>query len=216
MNPQMNKKILILVFALFQTCFSLCQEAWVLTRESDGIKVFTKKEGSYKFETFKATVTINTSVNNFISVLNNIEIFPKWGHNIKSANLLERSGDTLQIYYSEAKAPFPYKNRDGIYLNRFKWFSETKTLMVDIEVLDGYLDLDEKYVRVKGYGYWEIKELPNNKIDVIFSMQIDPGGSIPSWLANMFVTDTPFKTLLNLKELLESEGFEKHSYNFIN
>ncbi len=211
----MNKRIVLLVLILFQSGFLFSQEDWKLIKESDDIEVFTKNENNYKLDTFKATVTINTSVSNFVSVLNTIPIFPSWGHNIKNANLLERSGDTLQIYYSVAKAPFPYKNRDGIYLNRFRWQKERKTLMVDIEVLDDYLALDEKFVRVKGYGYWEVKELSKNKIFVVFSMQIDPGGSIPSWLANMFVDDSPYNTLLNLKALLESGDYEKQTFNFI-
>ena len=204
-----------MLFILFQCGNLFSQEDWKLIRESTDIKVFTQKENNNILDTFKATVTINASINDFVSVLHSIKIFPKWGHHIKSANLLEKSGDTLQIYYSVAKAPFPYKNRDGIYLNRFRWQKERKTLMVDIEVLDEYLALDEKYVRVKGYGYWEVEELPENKIFVTFSMQIDPGGSIPSWLANMFVDDSPFNTLLNIKTLMESGNYEKQIFNFI-
>lgn len=211
----MNKKVILLVFILFQSGFLFSQEDWKLIKETDEIKVFTKNENNYKLDTFKATVTVNASISNFVSVLHNMKIFPKWGHNIKSANLLEKSGDTLQIYYSVAKAPFPYKNRDGIYLNRFRWQKERKTLMVDIEVLDDYLALDEKYVRVKGNGYWLIQELSKNKILIEFSMQIDPGGSIPSWLANLFVDDSPYNTLLNLKALLESGDYKKQTFSFM-
>ncbi len=211
----MIKRIGLLTIILFQYGFLFSQEDWKLIKESDAIKVFSKKENNYQIDAFKATVTINASVSNFVTVLQNIDIFPEWGHNIKNANLLERPDDTLQIYYSVAKAPFPYKNRDGIYLNRFHWQKETKTLRVDIEILEDYLALNEKYVRVKGYGYWELQELSKNKTLVTFSMQIDPGGSIPSWLANMFVADTPFNTLLNLKDLLESGNYEKQTFSFI-
>ncbi len=204
-----------MLFIFFQSVSLFSQEDWKLIKESEDIKVFTKNENNYKLDTFKANVTVNASISNFVSVLKSIPIFPKWGHNIKSANLLEKSGDTLQIYYSIAKAPFPYKDRDGIYLNRFRWQKERKTLMVDIEVLDDYLALDEKYVRVKGYGYWDVKEISENEIFVTFSMQIDPGGSIPSWLANMFVDDSPYNTLLNIKTLLESGDYEKQTFNFI-
>lgn len=211
----MVKRIVLLVFLLFQSGFLFSQGDWKLIKDENKIKVFTKKEDNFKFETFKGVSTINTSIHNFISVLSNIEIFPKWGHNIKEAKLLERSGDSLQIYYSEAKAPFPYKNRDGVYLNRFRWESKKKTLLIDIEILEDYLALDEKFVRVKGNGYWEVKELSKDTIEVIFSMQIDPGGSIPAWMANMFVEDTPYNTLINLKELLESDEYEKRIYSFI-
>jgi len=211
----MIKKIILILFIIFQSCYLFSQEDWKLVKNSDDIKIYTKKEVTYKFETFKATVIINSSIHNFIAVLNNVEILPKWGHKVKFANMLEKYGDTLQIYYSVAKTPFPYKNRDGIYLTRSKWITDEKTLHVDIEILDDYLALDEKYVRLKGFGYWKINVISDNRLDITFSMQINPGGSIPSWLANMFNDDAPYYTLLNLKKLMEKEDFVKYKYDFI-
>jgi len=207
------KKIFILIsFLVFQNSFLFSQEEWSLNRDSDGIKVYSKEVEGYKFKSFKATTIINGSVHDFISVLSDIENLPNWGYNVTSARLLEKSGDTIQIYYSIAKAPFPYKDRDGIYINKYKWNSASKTLFVEIEVLDDYLDEKDKYIRVKGYGYWKILVLSEDKMEAIFSMQIDPGGSIPSWLANMFVDGTPYHTLLNLKEIIESK--EEYSFKF--
>jgi hypothetical protein len=191
------------------------QDEWDLNRDTDGIKVYSKVVEGYDFKSFKAITTINGSVHDFVFTLADIANFPKWGHQIKSANILEKAGDSLQIYYSIAKAPFPYKDRDGIYLNRFKWNSDTKTLIVEIEVLTDYLDHNEKYIRVKGYGYWKIVVVSENKMEVTFSMQIDPGGSIPSWLANMFVDGTPFHTLLNLKNTIEARKGNNFKFDFI-
>jgi hypothetical protein len=169
----------------------------------------------YHFKSFKATTTINGSVHDFVFTLTDIPNFPKWGHQIKSAKIVEKTGDTLQIYYSIAKAPFPYKDRDGIYLNRFKWDSETKTLIVEIEVLNDYLDPNDKYIRVKGYGYWKLVVISENKMEVTFSMQLDPGGSIPSWLANMFIDGAPFHTLLNIKNRIEASKENNFKFDFI-
>ena len=47
-------------------------------------------------------------------------------------------------------------------------------------------------------------------------MHLDPGGGIPSWLANMFVSDTPYSTLLDLKKHVEKEKEIKVHYKFIN
>lgn len=191
------------------------QEDWNLNRDSDGIKVYSKEVDGYKFKTFKGTTIINGPVHEFISVLSDIENLPDWGYNVTSSELLEQSGDTLQVYYSIAKAPFPYKDRDGVYRNSYKWNSASKTLLVEIEVLDDYLDENNKYIRVKGFGYWKIIVLSEDKMEAIFSMQIDPGGSIPSWLANMFVDGTPYHTLLNIKELIESKEGDNLKYDFI-
>jgi len=210
----MKCKIYLLVFLIFQNFSLFSQVEWELSNDKDEIKVYSRKEGNHKFKAFKAMVTVESSIQNFIATLQNIDLFPQWGHNIENAELLKREGDTLQIYYSVAEVSFPYKNRDGIYLNRFKWNSRTKALKVDIEILNDYLELNEKYTRVKGYGYWDVKVLSSNRIEIIFYMQIDPGGNIPSWLANRFVDNSPYYTLLNLKNILEKSKTEIE-YSFI-
>jgi hypothetical protein len=211
----MKKLFILISFLVFKNSLIFSQEAWDLNRDTKGIKVFSKEIEGYNFKSFKAITNINGSVHDFVFLLTDIANFPKWGHQIKSAKILERAGDTLQIYYSIAKVPFPYKDRDGIYLNRFKWNLDAKTLMVEIEVLTDYLDKDEKYIRVKGYGYWKIVVVSENSMEVTFSMQLDPGGSIPSWLANMFVDGAPYHTLLNLKNTIESSKGNNLKFDFI-
>jgi hypothetical protein len=39
---------------------------------------------------------------------------------------------------------------------------------------------------------------------VAYQIHADPGGSIPGWLANATVVDTPFKTLKNLRSTIQS------------
>ena len=211
----MKNLVVLISFLVFQNSCMFSQDEWNLNRDTAGIKVYSKKVEGYHFKSFKAITTINGSIHDFVFTLADIANFPKWGHQIKSATILEKTGDTLQIYYSIAKAPFPYKDRDGIYLNRFKWNSETKTLIVEIEVLNDYLDPNEKYIRVKGYGYWKLLVVSENKMEVTFSMQLDPGGSIPSWLANMFIDGAPFHTLLNLKNRIEASKENNFKFDFI-
>jgi len=92
---------------------------------------------------------------------------------------------------------------------------EFKTLIIDIKVLDEYIEENNKYVRVRGYGYWKIKVLSENKLETTFSMQVDPGGSVPAWIANMFVDDTPYYTLKNIKKIIENKRNTSYNYNFI-
>ena len=199
-------------------CTSFCltaQEQWEMIKDKDGIQVYLEEEGIYAFKTFKGTTTIDASIHDFIDTIFDLNSYAEWGHNVKSASLLERKGDTLQIYYSIAKAPFPYKNRDGIYRNRFTWNKEKKELNVSIEVLDDYLEENDKYIRVSGNGYWKVKVTAKNKLEVTFLMQVDPGGAVPSWLANLFVEDTPFNTLTNIKKNIDQNKANNSFYNFI-
>ncbi|MDT0551888.1 hypothetical protein [Urechidicola vernalis] len=209
------QKYLLFVFIAINS-FGYSQENWELIQDKDEIFIYTRNEENTSFKAFKAQLEMNTSIHRFVYEIQNLEGFKDWGYKIKEVNLLERQGDTVQIYYAESKAPFPFKNRDGIYKNTFRWNSELEILSIPIAVLHEYLPEKENNVRVKGIGYWEVTKLAENKLQVIFQMSIDPGGGIPAWLSNIFITDSPYSTLINLKKLVEKPIEKDLHFNFLN
>jgi hypothetical protein len=52
-------------------------------------------------------------------------------------------------------------------------------------------------------GYWQLTELENGDIRVVLEQLSDPGGGIPAWLINMFIVQSPYKTLYNLREIVQ-------------
>lgn len=216
MNKVTNKYILFLFLLIYQNFVVNAQENWEPQKRSDGIEILTKNVENSNFKTFKANMVINSSVDAFVAVLNDVEGLTEWAYKTTHASLMERSGDTLQKYYSIAKAPFPYRDRDGVYLNKFRWHSNTNTLVVEIEILEDAVDSNEKLVRLKGKGYWKVIVLPSNKIDITFQMQILPGGNIPAWMANIFVEDSPFFTMSKLRAIIKNKKYQEKKYAFIN
>ena len=193
------------------------QNNWVEVKDKDGIKVFTRTNTLMSFKEFKATMIIQGKVSDVLSVLYDVNDLKEWGHNISRSELIERKGDSFQMYYAVAKAPWPYKDRDGIYINKINWDKELKTLLVEIDLIEPENDLysNNDFVRMDGYGFWKIKELLSGEIEVDFQMQIDPGGSIKAWVANMFVSDSPFYTLKGLKEALKDEKYQGKTYDIL-
>jgi hypothetical protein len=214
MNIKLNITRILQIVLLFTSFILSGQENWKIERNEDEIEVYTSKSTS-KYKAFKGHTIIDTSVQSFVAFLNDIDEYVNWGYKLSEASLIKRSGDTIQIYQAIAQVPFPYKNREGIYHNSFKWNSETKTLFVKINTLDDYKDQNKDYVRIQGKGFWKVMVLPSGKLDVTFQMQIDPGGSIPTWLVNMFVDNTPYYTLLNLKKLINNKKYQNKTYSFI-
>ena len=210
----MGKKLILLLLLISQHAHLFSQEPWKLTKNTDGIEVYTIKHSS-DFKTFKGHITLNESIHSFVAMLNDVKGFLNWGYKLKQVSLLERSGDTLQIYHAIAEVPFPYKDREGVYLNKMKWQPETNTLFVDIEILDDYMSPNKKYTRVTGKGFWEVKVLTSGKLDITFQMQINPGGSIPAWLVNLFIDDTPFYTLQNIQKAIKNEKYHQKTFDFI-
>lgn len=211
-----NTFIFILVLVISFSNWTLhAQEDWKLVKDLEGIKVYTKPVATSDFKAFKAEMIIDQNVHAFLSVLFDVDNLDVWGYKLKDTELLERKGDSMQIYYAVAKAPFPYKNRDGVYLNRFNWDSKSKTLMVNIEMLQEYMPEKDDLVRIKGSGFWQATVLPSNKLKINFQMQVDPGGDIAAWLANIFADDSPYYTLTELREVIKNKKYATKTYSFI-
>jgi len=190
-------------------------QEWKQIRQKEGITVFTRSNPGMDFKEFRSSMIIKGTLDQFLSVLYDIEGLSSWGYNVKSASLIRREGDTVQVYYTEAKAPFPYKNRDGVYLNNFRWNAEERTLRVEIKMPEGLIPVKENLVRMEGYGSWVVREKDNEELEITFQMQMDPGGNIPAWMANMFAGDTPYHTLQGLREAMGEEKYQGKSYDFI-
>ena len=73
-----KKLILLLLFHLIlisQHANLFSQEPWKLTKNSDGIEVYTIKHKS-NFKTFRGHITLDESIHAFVALLNDIEGFP--------------------------------------------------------------------------------------------------------------------------------------------
>lgn len=61
----------------------------------------------------------------------------------------------------------------------------------------------EGVVRVaKVDGFWQFTA-QGERVEVVYQVGSDPGGSVPAWLANSFVVDAPYNTLYKLRQLAE-------------
>lgn len=191
------------------------QENWEEINNAEGIRVFTKKVAGSDFKAFKSTAVIKADVASFVALILDVESLENWGYKLKRTKLLERSGDTLQVYFAEAKAPFPYSNRYGIYRNIFKWDAIDKQLRIEIQLLNDASYEDEGLVLLTGEGYWEATVLPGGDLSVVFEMQVDPGKGIPGWLSNLFADESPFETMRSVKAELLKQEYQDKRYDFL-
>lgn len=68
-----------------------------------------------------------------------------------------------------------------------------------------YLPEQKGFVRVsKVDGLWSLTPKAVGEIEVVYQVHGEPGGSVPSWLANSFVVDAPFNTLKALRKQVEN------------
>jgi hypothetical protein len=177
---------------------------WELKKKSEGIEIYTRSIEGSSFDEFKGvTVLSDFTLNEVLNVILDVENYDVLFPNCINPKILKREGREYDIHYTQTKGPFPVKDRDSIFEQTTAIDQDGKHARITLKPLPDYLAENGNMVRIrKGTGFWDLREDNHRKVTVTFQFHGEPGGLIPSWLANSFVVYHPFNTLKNLRSML--------------
>ncbi|HEY8734323.1 MAG TPA: START domain-containing protein [Puia sp.] len=176
------------------------QKRWILKKDKDGIKISTRESNRSRFNDIKVEMDLTGNIYQLAVILKDVNRYTEWCYGTKKSMLVKITTSDNLIYYSEISAPWPASNRD-LYAN----------LKVNIDSVVHVLKVvsvgEKDYRPVKGglvripysTGVWNISTVSGNTIHVVYVLQVDPGGSVPAWILNLFSTKAPLVTFENLK-----------------
>ena len=193
-------RCMLLIFML--SCYNaFSQENWKLKKEKNGIKVYSRSSRDSKFNEIKAEFNIKTSMSKFFSVISDVDQYPLWVYSTKSAVMVKRLNAEEVIYYSEFNAPWPVSNRD--FYSKLKISVDTinRTIAISSNSVPDFRPGKKGIVRIPySASEWTVKAIDNSTLNVIYKVNIDPGGKLPAWLVNLFATSGPIESFTKLKE----------------
>ena len=177
-------------------------EDWQVAKDEDGIKVSLSEIAGSKYKAYRGVTVIKAPIAKIQALQEDAVGACSWIHECKSQKLLKAQGDKSWTY-TQFKAPFPVTDRDSI-------LEITTSKAADGTVTRTLLEVPTYQPEVKGYvrvaqvnGFWKLVPKGDNQTEVTYQVHTEPGGSVPSWLANKFVVDAPFNTLKALKARAE-------------
>ena len=193
---------------LFVAFFFLCLPAsgadWQLVKEKNGIRVYTSGSETKAIKSIKVTGVFEGTPQKLWAIVQDVEKQKEWVYGTKSSHLIERISPSELLYYVETEVPWPVSNRDVPIRMKMSEDKASQTLVISTVGLPGAVPASSDKVRVPHYAArWEVKAVSNDKIKVDYYLNLNPGGAIPPWIANMFITKGPFETFANLRELLK-------------
>jgi hypothetical protein len=72
--------------------------------------------------------------------------------------------------------------------------------------LSGVVPERQDIIRIKEYRQtWTVKPIGKELSHVVLEGYVDPAGSIPDWLPNMLIIDSPIKVISGVKKRLEKK-----------
>lgn len=200
-------RIFNLIF-VWATCFLwatfLTAQSWSLAKEKNEVSVYTRKIDGWGIKEYKAIFVVKASLKKVVKVLKDVPGRYNWLHNTIEIREVDRKENAVSIY-NLVDAPWPVSDRDNIITFSFNELSPTK-VRVDMQVLKTHskAPIYEGIVRIeKMQGFWLLTDQGNGRIEVLQQCVAEPGGSIPDWLANSAVVDTPYQSMYKLKKYIE-------------
>lgn len=174
-------------------------EDWKVAKDEDGIKVSLSEVPGSQYKAYQGVTLINAPVAKIRALQEDVAGACAWIHECKTQKLLKHEGDKSWTY-TQFNTPWPVTPRDSVLLVTSNTAPDG-TLTRTLEGQPTYLPEEKGFVRVAQVkGFWKLVPKGANQTEVTYQVHTEPGGSVPSWLANKFVVDAPFNTLKALKE----------------
>ena len=118
--------------------------------------------------------------------------------------MIKRVNPHELYYYTEASLPWPMSNRDAVVHLKMDRDSLNRFLNIRSVSVPDYIAEKSGKVRVtKSTVSWNVTMPTTKTISIIYIFEAEPGGSLPAWVANMFVDKGPFETFKKLGEILK-------------
>src|SRR5579859_5236075 len=177
---------------------------WRLKDQKDGISVYSRRSEFSKFNDIEVEMDLPGTVAQLTSILLDVEKYPQWAYCTKSSTLIKKIGSNEVIYYSEISAPWPISNRD-FYADIVLCCDSSKhsSCLVSSGLKD-FLPEKRGLVRIpRSKAVWNISQKSDKTIHLQYILQVDPGGCLPAWVANMFASKGPLETFASLKKKME-------------
>ena len=180
------------------------QYNWKLSKNNDGIKVYESTTANSNFKSIKVECVLQGTYDKLITLLNDVSRHKEWVYNSKTSYILKRNSPYDFYYYTETHIPWPMSNRDLVAHLTMTRDSLDRFLKINATGVPDYIPEKSGKVRVpRSVINWYVTEPSPTTISIVYTLEADPGGSVPAWLANMFVDKGPYESFKKLSEILK-------------
>ncbi len=190
----------ILLMVVFQLPL-FAQNDWTVQKVKDGIKISSRHSPSSPFNDIRVELDVTGNIDQLEAILVDVNKYKEWSYATKISRLVKSLSPGKFIYYTEIEVPWPATNR-AFYANfeLKKNLTEKSMHVIAVNVPD-YEPIPKDLVQVTlTRGTWNITTITNKSIHIDYVLEMNPGGSLPVWVLNLFSTKGPMESFENIKK----------------
>ena len=180
---------------------------WKLSKQKDGIASYTRDVASSKYKAVRGETTLPVSTARLFAAINDAPACPEWADTCKESYIQQAVSPHEFFIYTLNDLPWPVADRDVVAHVRWSQDAEGAVVMNSTAV-NNKVAQEKGVVRIAlATAKWRFKALAENSTAASFEIHMDPNGSIPSWLLNRLILNSPFSTFDNLAEQAAKEKY---------
>jgi len=210
----------IFLFISFLPLFTFAQskpvDDWHLRKDEKGIKVYTRHVDGVEIDQLKVVSVMHASLSSIAAVIMDVNHYPEWIYACKEGKLLQQVSPTEQYQYQRMAAPYPFSDRDAAIHFTISQDPKSKVISTHSLAVPDYVPDKKDIVRLPVFdGSYQLTPLSGGDVQVIYMLQIDPGGYIPSWLVNATIITGPLESTIRMQKQVEKAEYQDRKLAFI-
>ena len=210
-------KSITLLFLLFANC-ALAQKGgdWVLKEDNEGVRIFTRDVENSKIKAIKVECELDATLSQLVAALMDIKNSEEWLYHTAGNYIVKQVSPSEVYYYSLVEMPWPVTDRDFIAHLIVSQDAVTKVVTIDAPCIPDMVPVKTGIVRIaNSKGKWVLSPVNKGRVKIVYTLHADPGGSLPAWLINMFVTKGPSQSFRKLKVHLQKPIYKNAKLDYI-
>jgi len=197
--------LIILIFCLhLMLPWFLEAQSWNLIKEKNGIKIYTRKEDGKSLKSYKGVADIKAPAEKVFALIEDVNHTDWWDKNINMIRIILYEKNKKAQYYLVYKLPWPVTDRDLCVDVTVTIDLVTGLRVITAIPLPDVITECEGKIRIKDYKQtWTVQSAGKDLSHVILEGYVDPAGSIPDWVSNMLIVDSPLQVISSIRQQLE-------------
>jgi hypothetical protein len=197
-----TRAALALVAALGLAGAPRADEAWQPLLTQDGVSVEERSAPGRELPELRATVEIDAAIFEVLAVIADVPRQTDWMHDCVAARVIREVGPDAALIYNRTHSPWPASDRDVVLHSQLALVAPSAHATVTFaNATDPSVPPIEGVVRMpRLVGGYDLVALTPARTRVTYQVDIDPGGSLPTWLATRTARELPLDTLLGLRK----------------
>lgn len=188
---------------------------WKKKKDKDGITIYTSKVPGSRYHALRGVMVVNGSASSLVSLVQDTSTCSQWVDLCREARIHKRVSETEYYVYSYNDIPFPVSDRDVVA--KTVWTQNPDTLRITMSSTPTpNLVPKTKAVRIEeAFSQWHFTPRSDGTTLVENFAHINPNGPTPAWLTNRLLVSSPYKTLKNMRAMIEKGAYKSEPVAFI-